>query len=144
MTKRRFNWTPARTKRELEKIVRKFGYDHVYNHVYKDRRQTYGGSTYCVYFDQDGGPSCIVGQLFARAGIEPFRYTSSDNHEVVNALDSLRLVDFRHDETRKLLHELQRCQDSGATWGSAVAGVFATVKPETGLQKLLRLVGLSR
>lgn len=74
----------------------------------------------CMYFGQDGQPSCIVGHAFptelAEAGVE---YGNSDNENSITGLVGDLLIDIEP-LALDYLTIAQEQQDSGLTWASAV------------------------
>lgn len=79
------------------------------------------GEHSCVYRNQDGSPSCIIGKAMDRAGVlPPLKKISLDNtSQVEQVLDAWRI---EHTERQSdWLSVVQEHQDDSATWGEAVA-----------------------
>jgi hypothetical protein len=102
----------------LDEAVAEFGEDYVYSR---------GGSGSCNYV-RNGAPSCLVGQVLAKAGVPLERLKRADEGHFDNGVpaDDL-LVELRQEgvltcdsEVVSLLSEVQWRQDEGTSWGSVV------------------------
>jgi hypothetical protein len=98
----------------LRQQVEKVGADHVY------------GSRVCVYFNDDGCPSCIVGHVLADLGVQ-----LGQVHELASgadmgngiAINAVRVEGVEMTEgARTVFAVAQRLQDNGETWGDALEG----------------------
>lgn len=100
----------------LQRAVEERGEDYVY-----PRASSPGG---CVYFEDDGTPSCIVGHVLAYLG-----YTKDDiedfNDQSVGAVSDAAPMDF---QARWLLRDAQIRQDQGTPWGRAVSEAIASME----------------
>ena len=122
--------TAASIRRDLTRIVERFGFDHTATNPDPN-----SGAT-CIYAvtDEKGNlvPVCIVGQLFASYGLlgllvtsDPSQYANPSNEgacmvgsEVWTPLVNLGwTVD---EDAREYAYAAQRAQDNGATWGDAL------------------------
>lgn len=79
----------------------------------------------CVYFNEDDAPSCLVGQILARMGVE-----ADTIHKLeCNTSNIGALFDHGHlvadGPTRAFLSRLQSAQDDGSTWGDALIRALA-------------------
>lgn len=91
----------------LERAVAEKGADYAYPR------------SYCVYFEPDGSPSCIVGHVLAYMGVTR-RDVLDWNRSPVLTLCSLEVIEADY-LTQRLLVLTQMHQDSGTPWGEAVA-----------------------
>lgn len=92
----------------LEALVAEFGEDHIYK---ADERGENGRAT-CSY--QEGGkPSCIVGHVLDRLGVE-----YNPEWEGINAGGVLSGAPFY---VARGLQKAQKLQDDGKTWGEALS-----------------------
>lgn len=103
----------------MRRAVEKKGADYVY-------KPPAGNS--CVYFNKDGSPSCIVGHVFADAGVDPDDFllpgpgrTRSSNSCRITILDLDGVGVQIDDATRRALDAAQYAQDRGVTWAGALA-----------------------
>ena len=98
----------------LEEVVREKGGDYVYPNL--DR---------CIYFDDEGAPSCIVGHVLAKLGaIEgDLKSKIGPGIKVNEALLTSLIIDGieLEEDAMNLLRAAQRKQDEGSTWGAAVS-----------------------
>lgn len=101
----------------IKAIVEAKGPDYVYEKV-NDR---------CVYLDQFGNPSCLVGYFLAYQSLiyhlAPHQYEDEGASNVLGTLDYEEIASFDEDAT-DFLQVVQEKQDSGVPWGQAVE--FAT------------------
>ena len=88
-------------------------------YVYKIPDST---TLYCLYFDHDGNPSCLIGQALAKCGL-----TEDDVTEGSAAFDILTKNGFGDDVARAAA-SAQEKQDSGETWGSALEAFNETLR----------------
>ena len=82
----------------------------------------------CVYFDNDGCPSCVVGYVLADLGVtlggvheigrDPGSPSDSGNQIAISAVnvDGVQLTS----GARHVLATAQRAQDNGQPWGEAL------------------------
>lgn len=81
----------------------------------------------CTYFHSDGKPGCLVGQAFpeelAAVGVDP---DSGRNTEGIFVLIREGLFSATP-KAAEFLTALQRRQDTGSTWGDALAYAVAAV-----------------
>lgn len=116
--------TFERTNELLDEIVAEFGEDYVYKQ----------GDHGCIY-SYNGQPSCLVGQVLHRYGVDLSETDYSDNGEFgpergkwvgMFAPALLRSLEERGDiapvgmMTEELLSKVQTRQDGGDSWGDAV------------------------
>ena len=105
----------------LKKAVAELGEDYVYKRI---RRAN--GVAYCVYFNKDSSPSCLVGHVLAEAGLEPLEFESNENGTAVTRLADIGVIEYadaqdgRHSKTEALLNNAQCFQDGGYPWGDSV------------------------
>lgn len=97
----------------LKEIV----HDKGEHYIYPRAMQT------CLYYEDNGEPSCIVGHFLHKHDI--LQADQEDIYEGNNAeslCDYLKLVDIAEfdDRSRLLLQEAQECQDWGYTWGNSL------------------------
>lgn len=85
-----------------------------------------GGSGNCVYFEDDGTPSCIVGHAFADVLRAVAVDGDSYNAEPVSALP----LDFTK-RALAYLNAAQTAQDGGQPWGEALEAAEAAVTSVT-------------
>lgn len=99
--------------------------------VYKADQRAEGNTPVCLYVE-DGAPSCLVGQVLARAGVSVDVLSSIDsaNSGQSESIDEAYLGDDVKidDDARFVLSKAQVWQDSGFTWGRALehARLWAT------------------
>lgn len=88
-------------------------------YVYKIPDST---TLYCLYFDHDGNPSCLIGQALAKCGL-----TKEDVTEGASAFKVL--AEKGIDDVVAAAAEIaQDKQDNGETWGSALEAFNETLK----------------
>ena len=79
----------------------------------------------CVYFNAHGQPSCLIGQMISYLGIGPFDFGSKRNRSTT----ATELVRSLFPDTEPLvlnaLRQAQYVQDTGKTWGEALAAYDA-------------------
>lgn len=102
-------------KKTAREIVRERGVDHTYAQITLDHTTC---EQACAYFDLEGNPSCIVGIILFRLGLEPIQYLP-ENWLDVSDLRSAGLIE-ADDVTVAFLDDLQSRQDAGFTWSSAL------------------------
>lgn len=104
----------------LNEIVAEKGEDFVYT-------APQDGNGSCVYWNN--GPSCIVGHLLFRAGVDPAKIQALDFNAPAepglisgtNASDIPKYIeDAMTWEAARLCNEVQHLQDGGTSWGDAV------------------------
>lgn len=95
-------------KQILTELVAQKGADYVYENRDDD------GHDICLYFTEDGAPSCIVGNYLSNKGYGP-----EDVLEGTGA-DALYLLSGAPRITKALLKFVQEQQDVGVPWGDAV------------------------
>lgn len=79
----------------------------------------------CRYFADDGSPSCIVGYVFAKHGIQPDQLVKQSTQRNLNENAAVGLLRDEglitcDDATATLLAYAQDEQDNGHSWGPAV------------------------
>lgn len=131
----------------LKEAVELKGEDHVYEQVPvtwagDDADELTGPS--CVYA-KDGQPDCIVGHVFAKAGVpiedmtwvygakqESSRQTKYSHGDAFEVLDRLEFhgVLKADGNTKRLLTIVQREQDDGTPWGEALDFALSDLKSE--------------
>lgn len=94
--------------------------DYVY-----PRSLSAGGDGRCVYFEDDGAPSCLVGQAFADElrKVDP---ANDFNHEGVAEL-AVGFPDLFDKKTVQYLQLVQDKQDTGWPWKAAVENAEGAV-----------------
>lgn len=88
----------------------------------------------CVYFGEDGAPSCIIGHVLARHGItladlqrdNPHLGARDYNDAGINMLLGIRLFACS-DAAASALFNAQRMQDIGHSWGEALTAAEETM-----------------
>lgn len=116
------------TFEEAEALLRRAlgakGADYVYEQVYMPLYEEKG----CVYFTDDGCPSCKIGHVLHYKGVtrEDLEETGSNSGTDVGNLvaDGLLVIDLR---TEALLSLVQEHQDQGMPWGEALEQALAGV-----------------
>lgn len=117
-----------KVKRKLRQIVNARGYEYVYERpTYEDERGDLRESDSCVYGDQQGTPSCLVGQLLAEILPEKYRNINQDewrgyspySPSIGTLLQGELEGIFETDAERILIHA-QDNQDSGMSWGESL------------------------
>lgn len=100
----------------LDKAVEDKGADYVYPRHEGEEGSEAAEAGGCMYREDDGSPSCIVGHVIAYAGGDLRRVP-----EGLGAGHAVKLAGLSVDETTEtLLIRAQMAQDSGASWGMAV------------------------
>jgi hypothetical protein len=101
----------------LNKAVAKKGEDYVYR------------SGRCRYFEDDGGPSCLVGWVLADKGVTKADLDARGNvnSEGLDSLFRSGLVE-ADDRTRRLLSEAQAANDGRTAWGRAMDAILSLFK----------------
>ena len=104
----------------LDEAVAEFGEDYVYS-------QDDTGS--CNYV-RNGAPSCLVGQVLAKAGVPLDRLAAADcgafgggtcANDLLEELAEEGILSY-DSQVIRLLFKVQYRQDSGYTWGDSVRG----------------------
>lgn len=109
---------------ELENAVREIAAENP-DFVYQQTVIDNGGNRDCVYFDEDGCPSCLIGHGLAKLGVVKEDMVDSSNFMAVG-----QLFGASHGaESVRWLSDVQFFQDGGYPWGKAVES--ADVKRET-------------
>lgn len=97
----------------IEEIVAAKGPDYVYEKV-NDR---------CVYMDEQGKPSCLVGYFLAHQSLiydlSPHEYEEEGASNVLNTL-AYNDIAYFDSEADDFLQIVQEKQDAGVPWGQAV------------------------
>ncbi len=102
----------------LDEAVAEFGEDYVYS------QGDYGSCDYV----RDGAPSCLVGQVLAKAGVPLERLKEADQgqhgggvaaNDLIVGLGEEGVLSY-DSQVIRLLFEAQYRQDSGYTWGASV------------------------
>lgn len=83
------------------------------DYVYESPR----ASGYCVYFDEKGNPSCLIGHALAKCDVEPF---DQDRLLQDNAYYVLPQYGISA-KVAKAAQMAQQAQDCGETWQEALA-----------------------
>lgn len=106
---------------KLEAIVAKYGEDYVYQlPTYEDES---GELESCMYSNQDGTPSCIVGHVLKEVSPKYFKSVHEREWEQLdsNAVYNLSgIYQYFEERAVNLLSNVQFDQDDGVTWGEAV------------------------
>lgn len=102
---------------ELEAEVRAVAAEHpdfVYEMPLID-----GVNNGCVYFDEDGSPSCLIGQGLARLGFnaEDFSHDGNNGMAIDDLLSHWNLASLSES---RWLSDVQMIQDDGENWSYAV------------------------
>lgn len=107
----------------LKKTVVTMGENYVYQPEEDDNLLSDG----CVYFDETGGPSCLVGHVLAELGFTPFEYEGIENSSSVNTLVSRGVLDVDDTDplsgasrTLAVLSYSQSKNDVQCPWGESV------------------------
>lgn len=125
-----------KTKKILRRIVNQYGHEYVYQlpMVENEDGSEYQSSS-CMYTEQSGQPSCIVGHVLAEAAPAMLKKlhthewssatvlpTSPTVYEIENCLTegNIKLSDVFTEGAVRLLGSIQQRQDSGSSWGSAL------------------------
>lgn len=82
------------------------------------QRPEIDGQPTCAYFDNFGKPSCLVGMILFRCGIEPLHYTTLNSVWVFDLQDE-GVIEADPDAIA-YLDDLQSAQDKNVPWGEAV------------------------
>jgi len=109
----------------LEQVVEEFGPETTYEDIDPD----WGRGEDCQYVGNDGKPKCLVGQALAKAGFEfpldpyypgdgsPYKYVNDSAYHYLTEYADESVTEFA-----KVVFEVaQRVQDTGQTWGQALA-----------------------
>lgn len=96
-------------------VVAEFGEDYVYPADQK-RAEDGGSSPSCVYVHENK-PSCLVGQILHRHGVDLFDLSKEEFRGAHFVAFHLAGADM---DTRQFLDAAQSSQDKGNTWGEAV------------------------
>lgn len=115
MTTQPITITADEARELLQRAVNEKGADYVYPERFN-----------CRYFNEDGGPSCIVGHVLDYKGL-----TLDDVPGVENTAALLTIrgdgVIKCDDLTSRALQEAQNVQDCGEPWGYALAEALAVL-----------------
>lgn len=102
-------------------VVAEKGEDYVYSNSVAE-----GGNGSCVYANEDGTPSCLVGHVIHRLDPEVFKRLAKDEAESGSqvALDLIPAgyipEGFWEESAEHAMQEVQIHQDIGRTWGEAL------------------------
>jgi hypothetical protein len=77
----------------------------------------------CHYFEGDGTPSCIVGYVLAAKGVTKADLVDDQNEDSVHELGITA-----DEKTETLLMGVQRWQDVGIPWGTALQKALGAIK----------------
>lgn len=77
----------------------------------------------CVYFDESGNPSCVIGHVFAKIGITPDQVSPADNTTILNCLYHV-CGEKITTPTMEWLQDIQSHQDCGISWGEILEEEF--------------------
>lgn len=115
----------------IDGIVAEYGEEYEYQYPeYVDEEGAICEAYDCVYADQQGNPSCIVGVYLSReepeiyADVIAWEWGSSyvpnsrAISDVFKGLEGVQ-VDCMEDKAKRYLELLQRKQDAGLPWGQA-------------------------
>lgn len=103
--------TVEQATKALEEIVAEYGEDYIYPGSSNPKQG-------CIYRDEYGQPSCIVGHVLSRLEPEAFESISAvENPLRLDAIGARRVLDKQILEDA--LNHLQSAQDAGETWGAA-------------------------
>lgn len=107
-------------------IVDERGHDFIYQQVVRYHEPLGREIPQCVYADDEGQPSCLVGHVIHRLDPEAFETLARrERSEGGDIADSLRLrghlpQDFWTDDAEAAMVYAQDVQDSGDTWSEAL------------------------
>jgi hypothetical protein len=112
-------YTAQQALKVMEEVVNEFGDDYVYG---DEQKNEYGD---CVYANEDGTPSCLVGHVIARLDPDAFdnvvykeqELGSTPAHNLTN--EGYVQLGFWDENTAYIMMEAQGAQDTGSTWGEA-------------------------
>jgi hypothetical protein len=76
------------------------------------------GELSCVYTDASGNPSCIIGKLLYRLGVELPGYEAPENSKAIYTVGHLKKLFTT--EALEFLMKIQMNQDSSVPWGECV------------------------
>lgn len=104
----------------VEELIGEFGDGFVYEQI----------NSGCVY-THEGEPSCLVGQVMARAGLDPMDLETllksscreGDYFYTINTFLASEGIFEADEEAEEFLGALQKYQDEGASWGEALRWV---------------------
>ena len=124
----------------LAAAVMQRGEQHVYEPVW------IAGPNYlsCLYANR-GGPACLVGHALAHATVPVDDLVALRDDSVLDLYREDRLPVTLTLGALVVLHEAQRCQDSGWPWGEVlthateVAGRFLDLQPDTVVDRSIQL-----
>ena len=115
--------TYEQAKELLHRAVQERGEDYVYTATDPERG--------CIYFEDDGTPSCIVGLVLSYLGYTKDDLVKGDRDfnsgNGVNGLACYGLVAFDM-RARNLLTHVQTRQDGRVPWGKAVSDSIALME----------------
>lgn len=84
----------------------------------------YEPDPFCMYFNPDGSPSCIVGHVLVRHGITALQ-VGTLNYSRAKRLSAEGVLDV-DDRAENLLESVQGMQDKGIPWGEALTAALRT------------------
>jgi hypothetical protein len=114
----------------LREVVADIGADHVYRHP--DGKPAAEVGEICRY-EVNGSPACIVGHALNRAGVGVDALHEMDEYEDGAAIATVESDAVQIEPlARELLAVAQNKQDSGSTWGAALAAAEAQAGCEVG------------
>lgn len=96
-----------------ELAVKEKGEDYIYE------RPVFEGYASCVYFAEDGSPSCQVGMVLHYAGVKPFPLHLANGGDVNDLVQDFEIIE-ADPITTLFLNTLQENQDAGKTWGTCL------------------------
>lgn len=120
--------TPERFAEALDKAVAERGADHIYEPTYTTAET--GSISPCVYVDNEGTPSCLIGCALANLGVDLVEHIHQASRNtlrasiVLNQLAAAGVIAFEGD--RRVVEGVlvaadraQEAQDHGHEWGDA-------------------------
>lgn len=123
-------WTLDEAVRLAEEVVAEAGRDYVYPASHKRQCRLYDDDhsvPQCVYV-HEGHPDCIVGRMFAKAGVPVAKLAKLEGSDAVSVYCALTGRSAWCDQgLGTFLDQLQAKQDEGETWGDALDNALSTV-----------------
>lgn len=102
--------TPGIVTPIIRQVVAEYGTDYIYK---ADERHPERYGVDC-YYQENGQPSCIVGHVLDRAGVEYEPYWDDEGE------DALTVLENAPEDLAQALQHAQYAQDDGHTWGEAL------------------------
>lgn len=102
----------------IREVVEEYGEDYIYN----TRRES--GGKRCVYVNESGQPSCLIGKALFKLGVPLEDLASFDGDYEGDALGAVDLPVFSpsgdYRSASWFAQLVQNAQDSGQSWGEAL------------------------